>query len=145
MDKRALIQRMAKAITGLHVALYRASGGRILNRFGSGPILLLTTMGRKSGQARVTPLLYVRDGDSIVVVASNGGMDWEPAWWLNLQANPVGQVQAGPRVLRVRAERVGTTDRARLWPVLSRMYSGYEGYQRRVTREIALVRLRPVQ
>ena len=143
MDKRALLQRVAKAITSLHVALYRATGGRVLGRFRGAPMLLLTTTGRKTGQARTTPLLFVRDGDDFVVVASNGGMDWEPAWWLNLQANPVGLVQAGPRVLRVRAERVEAEDRARLWPILTRMYSGYEGYQRRVSREIALVRLRP--
>ena len=145
MDTRALLKRVAKAITSLHVALYRASGGRILGSFRGGPILLLTTKGRKTGQARVTPLLYARDGDDYVVVASNGGMDWEPAWWLNLQANPVAEVQAGSRVRRVRAERVGPEDRARLWPRLTRMYAAYEGYQRRVSREIALVRLRPVR
>ena len=144
MDKRALLQRVAKAITSLHVAVYRASGGRVFGSFRGGPILLLTTQGRKSGRARVTPLLYVRDGDAFVVVASNGGMDWEPAWWLNLQANPVARVQAGPRVFRARAERVESEDRARLWPRLVRMYPGYEGYQRRVSREIALVRLQPV-
>ena len=145
MDKRALLQRVAKGITTLHVALYRASGGRILGSFRGGLILLLTTKGRKTGQSRVTPLLYVRDGDAFVVVASNGGMDWEPAWWLNLKANPVGQVHAGPRVIRVRAEQVGSDDRVRLWPQLTQMYPGYEGYQRRVSREIALVRLRPAQ
>ena len=144
MDKRALVQRVAKALTSLHVALYRASGGRVFGSFRGGPILLLTTRGRKSGRPRTTPLLYVRDGDAFVVVASNGGMDWEPAWWLNLQANPSGQVQAGPRALRVRAERVGPDDRVGLWTRLTRMYPGYEGYQRRVSREIALVRLRSV-
>ena len=145
MDKRALLQRVAKAITSLHVRLYQATGGRVLGSFRGAPMLLLTTKGRKSGQARTTPLLYVRDGDTYVVVASNGGMDWEPAWWLNLQANPVAQVQAGPRVLRVRAERVGPEERAGLWSRLTRTYPAFEGYQRRVSREIALVRLRPVQ
>ena len=145
MDKRALLQRIAKAITSLHVALYRATGGRVLGRFRGAPMLLLTTTGRKTGQARTTPLLFVRDGEDFVVVASNGGMDWEPAWWLNLQANPITEIQVGRRVRRVRADRVGPEDRARLWPRLTRMYPAYEGYQRRVSREIALVRLRPVQ
>ena len=145
MDKRALLQRIAKMITSLHVALYRASGGRVLGRFRGASMLLLTTKGRKTGQARTTPLLYVRDGDAYVVIASNGGMDWEPAWWLNLQANPVARVQVGPRALRVRAELVGTEDRAGLWSRLTRTYPAFEGYQRRVSREIALVRLRTVQ
>lgn len=145
MDKRALLQRLARAITGLHVALYRASGGRFLNRFRGGPMLLLTTQGRKTGRSRTTPLLYVRDGNDFVVVASNGGMDWEPAWWLNLKSDPIGQVQAGARAHRVRAEQVEPADRARLWPRLTRMYSAYDGYQRRVSREIAVVRLRPVR
>ncbi|MDP8922394.1 MAG: nitroreductase family deazaflavin-dependent oxidoreductase [Chloroflexota bacterium] len=144
MDRRALVQRLARAITAAHVALYRARGGRLLNRFRNGPVLLLTTQGRKTGRSRTTPLLYIRDGDDYVVVASNGGMDWEPAWWLNLRANPVAQVEAGSRPDQVRAERVDPAEQARLWPRLTRMYPGYDDYQRRVSREIAVVRLRPV-
>jgi deazaflavin-dependent oxidoreductase (nitroreductase family) len=142
MNKRALVERLAKAATSAHVALYRATGGRVGGRFGRAPILLLDTTGRKTGQRRTTPLLYLRDGDDFVVVASNAGRDWEPAWWLNLRANPAAQVRVGSRVHRVQAEQAGPGDRARLWPLLNRIYPSYDSYQRRVSREIPVVRLR---
>ena len=142
MNKKAVVQLLAKVITRTHVALYRATGGRIGGRFRGGSALLLTVTGRKSGRRRTTPLLYIRDGDAFVVAASNGGMDWEPAWWLNLKANPAAEVQVGPEVVRVRAEPADPTERARLWPLMNRMFAGYDKYQQRVTREIALVKLR---
>ena len=145
VNKRALIELLAKAISGAHVALYRATGGRIGGRFRGGPVLLLTVTGRRTGRKRTTPLLYIQDGANLVIAASNGGMDWDPAWWLNLQANPVAEVQVGPRVYPVRAERAHAAERARLWPLMNRMFSGYDNYQRRVSREIALVQLRPAQ
>ena len=145
VNTRALIGLLAKAITGAHVALYRATGGRIGGRFRGGPVLLLTVTGRRTGRKRTTPLLYIRDGANFVAAASNGGMDWDPAWWLNLQANPVAEVKVGPRVYPVRAERAHAAERARLWPLMNRMFSGYDNYQRRVSREIALVQLRPAQ
>jgi deazaflavin-dependent oxidoreductase (nitroreductase family) len=145
MNKRALLRRVAKAFTSTHIALYRATGGRIGGQFRGGPILLLSTLGRKTGQQRTTPLLYIRDGQDFVVVASNGGQDWEPAWWLNLQANHDAQVEVGRQTSPVRAEQADPVERARLWPLLNRMYPDYDIYQKRVSREIPVVRLRSGQ
>jgi deazaflavin-dependent oxidoreductase (nitroreductase family) len=145
MSKRALLERLARLFAQAHIAVYRATGGRIGGRFQGGRMLLLTTRGRKSGLQRTTPLFFLRDGDDLVVVASNRGLDWAPAWWLNLQANPDGQVQVGPRIMQVRAAKADPADRARLWPLLNQMYAGYEGYQRQVSHEIPVVRLHPAR
>jgi deazaflavin-dependent oxidoreductase (nitroreductase family) len=88
----------------LHVQVYRLSRGRIGGRRSGLPILLLTTRGRKSGQARVSPLLYMPDGPTCVVVAANSGIDRPPAWWLNLVANPQANVRLRGRRLSVVAE-----------------------------------------
>ena len=107
------------------------------------PVLLLTTTGRKTGRWRTSPLLYLEDGENMVVVASNGGAPKHPAWWLNLEANPEATVELGSRKLRVRAEKAGGEKRRRLWARLVEMYPAYEDYQRRTTREIPVVILRP--
>ena len=108
------------------------------------PVLLLNTTGRKSGQRRTTPLLYLRDGEDFVVVASYGGAPRHPAWFLNLKANPETMAELGDREVRVRAEEANPEEKARLWPRLVEMYSGYEGYQSKTDREIPVVVLHPV-
>jgi F420H(2)-dependent quinone reductase len=126
-----------------HTFLYRLTGGALGGRFGRSPILLLTTTGRKTGKERTTPLLYLADGDALVVVASKGGAPQDPAWWLNLKSNPTAKVQVGRRVMSVTAEQAAPEERRRLWPLLTRMYPPYEDYQKRTTREIPVVILRP--
>ena len=106
-------------------------------------LLHLTTTGRKSGKLRTVPLAYVPDGDDYVVAASNGGADWEPAWWLNLQADPRGIVAVGRQRFGVTATAVEDSDRPRLWRALSDQLDTYDGYQRKLRRRIELVRLRP--
>ncbi len=133
----------ARLFTRGHIFWYRASGGLIGSRFGKISMLLLTTKGRKSGRPWTTPLSYLRDGDNMVVVASFGGSPAHPAWYLNLQANPAAHVQAGPRRMQVSAETANSEERMRLWPKVVEMYSGYEGYQKRTSREIPLVILKP--
>jgi deazaflavin-dependent oxidoreductase (nitroreductase family) len=102
-------------------------------------VLLLTTTGRKSGRERTIPLLYLQDGEELVVVASNGGAPRHPAWWLNLEANPRATVEVGDRKLRVRAEQASPEEKERLWPKLVAMYSSYEDYQKRTEREIPVI------
>jgi deazaflavin-dependent oxidoreductase (nitroreductase family) len=114
-----------------------------VERFRGARLLHLTTTGRKSGKLRSVPLAFVPDGDDYVVAASNGGADWEPAWWLNLQADPHGTVTVGKRTFAVTASAVEDRDRARLWQALSDQLDTYDGYQRKVRRRIELVRLRP--
>ena len=107
------------------------------------PVLLLAHVGRKSGRARTAPVLYMRDGEDIVIVASRGGSDAMPAWWLNLQANPITTVQIGTERRRVVAREASAEVKAELWPRLVEMYGDYEIYQRRTEREIPVVILSP--
>lgn len=129
----------------LHAAIYRLSGGRVGGKMGPAPTLILTTVGRKSGKERVTPLLYLADGDNLVVVASMGGAAQNPGWWHNLRGNPAAQVQVGDRTIRVRAEDADTAERERLWPRLVAIFPSYAEYQRATTREIPVIVLHPVK
>ena len=129
----------------LHASVFRATGGSIGGRMVGSPVLLLVTMGRKTGQRRTTPLLYLEDGGRHVIVASNGGTAKQPAWWLNLQANPEATVEVGGRKTNVRATEARGEEKARLWQRLVRMYPSYEDYQRRTDREIPVIILEPVE
>jgi deazaflavin-dependent oxidoreductase (nitroreductase family) len=131
-------------VTGaIHVALYRLTGGRIGGRVYGAPVLLLTARGRKTGKARTTPLLYLQDGDRLVVVASKGGAPRHPAWFLNLAANPEVTVERGRERLAMRAREADDEERARYWPQVVAMYPGYEKYQQKTSRRIPLVVLEP--
>ncbi|NIO07419.1 MAG: nitroreductase family deazaflavin-dependent oxidoreductase [Deltaproteobacteria bacterium] len=124
----------------IHCWVYRLTGGTLGARFG-GPALLLTTRGRKTKAYRTTPLLYLEDGDHWVVVASNGGADFHPDWWLNLKANPTAWAQIKGRVMRVLAREVSEDERRRLWPLLVNMCGLYETYRTRTSRKIPIVSL----
>lgn len=127
-----------------HTAVYRASRGRIGHRFpGAPPMLLLEHVGARSGVRRTTPLVYIRDGEDVVIVASKGGHPRHPAWFHNLRAHPDAKVQVGPERRAVRARVATTAERKRLWPQAVATYAGYEGYRRRTEREIPLVVLEP--
>jgi F420H(2)-dependent quinone reductase len=134
---------MMRMIAGTHEFWYRLSGGLIGGHVGGLPILLLTTTGRKSGKSRTMPLVYLPEGDNMVVIASNGGSDQHPAWWLNLRANPMAQVQVGRDARTVVAEKAKGEDRERLWRQVVEMYHGYDEYRQMTEREIPVVILRP--
>lgn len=142
LARRALVNGQ-KAVTGAHVALYRLTGGLVGHRIGLTEAVLLTTTGRKSGAARVTPLTATPDGDRLVLVASNGGAPRHPDWYLNLVAHPEVEVQRGSRRRKMRARTAGADERANLWPKVVATYPGYEAYQRRAGREIPLVVCEP--
>ncbi len=129
--------------TGLHTFFYRFSGGKLGGQFGKSPVLLLITTGRKTGKQRTTPLLYLKDGDNLILVASYGGAPTHPVWWLNLQANPEAEVEIGRRKLRVTARQADAEERKRLWPLVVAMYPSYAEYQKKTTREIPVVILLP--
>ncbi len=135
--------RALNVLTKLNVELYRRTGGRIGGKIKGAPILLLDHVGRKSRERRTTPVLYLRDGDDVVIVASRGGSDATPAWWLNLKAAPATTVQIGSETVPVTAREADPTEKARLWPKLVEMYGDYAVYQRRTTREIPVVILAP--
>jgi len=134
---------MMRMISGTHEFWYRLSGGLIGGRVGGLPILLLTTTGRKSGRKRTMPLVYLPDGDNMVVIASNGGADQHPAWWLNLRANPQAEVQVGPDAKKVVAAKATGEERERLWREVVELYHGYDEYRHMTEREIPVVVLRP--
>jgi deazaflavin-dependent oxidoreductase (nitroreductase family) len=136
---------LLKTMNAVHRGLLKVSGGRLGWRFSGMPVLELTTIGRKTGQPRTVMLTSpVRDGSAIVLVASRGGDDTHPAWFLNLRDNPDVEVAMnGERKRHMRA-RVATADeRARLWPLVVADHSNYAGYQRKTSREIPLVLLEP--
>ena len=108
-------------------------------------VLLLNSVGRKSGQKRTTPLLYLRDGEEYVIVASKGGSPKHPAWYHNLKANPRTTIEVGNRKVPVRAGEANPEERARLWPKLVEMYPSFESYQRKTEREIPIIILEPAE
>lgn len=130
---------------GAHTFLYRRSGGRLGHSLPGSPVkvLLLDHVGARSGTHRTSPLLYVSEGEKIVVVASKGGFPKNPAWFHNLMANPDTTVQIGPEHRAVRARVATPEERERFWPLAVRAYPGYEGYAARTDREIPLVVLEP--
>lgn len=134
-----------KAMNGVHRVVLKVTGGRLGWKAGSMPVLELTTIGRKSGQPRSVMLTSpVQEGDAIVIVASRGGDDTHPAWFLNLQANPEVEVAYMSSTRKPYVARVATPDeRARLWPQVTSQYKGYAGYQKKTDREIPLVFLTP--
>jgi deazaflavin-dependent oxidoreductase (nitroreductase family) len=113
---------LTSAFIALNVWLYRLSGGRMMGRMGAAPILLLTTTGRRSGRERTTPVLYLGDGDRLVIVASLAGASRHPAWFLNLEANPRLKLQVRSRRFAAIARRATAEEKAQLWPRLVAMY-----------------------
>jgi deazaflavin-dependent oxidoreductase (nitroreductase family) len=131
---------------GAHTWLYRASGGRVGHRVpGFGPsMLLLDHVGARSGAKRTSPLLYIPDGENVVIVASKGGYPKHPAWFHNLEANPDTTVQIGGELRPVHARVATPEERERLWPKVVETYRPYADYQARSKgREIPLVILEP--
>jgi deazaflavin-dependent oxidoreductase (nitroreductase family) len=132
-----------KRTSAMHVSSYRrsggSSGGRVLNL----PVLLLTATGRKSGQPRTVPLVYITDGPNYVVTASNSGREKPPLWYLNLKANPHATIEIGHEKKEVTAEIAGPDDKRRLWPILVRKAHVFAMYQKRTSREIDMVILHP--
>jgi deazaflavin-dependent oxidoreductase (nitroreductase family) len=128
-----------------HVRSYRETGGELghLWRKGSS-ILLLTTVGRKTGEERTTPLIYGRHGDAYVVVASKGGADEPPGWYANLQERPEVQVQVMDEVFTARARTATSEEKPELWRQMVGHWPDYDDYQRKTDREIPVVILERV-
>jgi deazaflavin-dependent oxidoreductase (nitroreductase family) len=133
-------------VTGrIHNELYRRTGGKVGGKLRNAPVLLLTTTGRKSGQPRTNPLLYTDAGDNAyMVIASKGGADEDPFWYLNLKANPLAEVTIGRETKRVRARDAEGEERERLWRALADLNPGYDGYAKKTSRRIPVVVLEPV-
>jgi F420H(2)-dependent quinone reductase len=129
-----------RRLMGGHATVYRATHGLVGHRIpGLPPMLLLDHVGAKSGQRRTAPLVYLRDGDDVVIVASKGGYPRHPAWFHNLRAHPDTSVQIGGERRAVHARVATAEEHQRLWPKAVEVYAGYADYQERTTRQIPLV------
>jgi deazaflavin-dependent oxidoreductase (nitroreductase family) len=138
------IRWLLALITNVHRFLYRISNGRLGARTGNVDVLLLETVGRRSGKTRITPLLYVADGANWIVVASNAGDDRHPSWWLNLESRPDAQIQVRDAHYKVRARRATPEEGERLWPRLVSAYKHYDDYRKGTARSIPIVILEPL-
>ncbi len=133
-----------RVFSRIHITVYRWTDGIIGGRIFGNWMLLLTTTGRKTGQPRTTPVGYLTDGDAMVIVGGAAGAAKQPAWWLNLESHPEAQVQVGRRKLRVRATRALPEEQQRLWARYPAQHALFESMQKRVSREIPVVILRPL-
>ena len=129
----------------VHLKIYLWSKGRIGNVIRGLPILVLTTIGRRSGLTRQNALMYLPDGKDFVIVASNLGDDQHPAWWVNLKAQPTASVQIADAQYTVRAREAEGDERERLWNAIAARNSDYEQYRTWTARRILLVILERVQ
>jgi deazaflavin-dependent oxidoreductase (nitroreductase family) len=133
-----------RIMSAINTALFKASGGRIGNKFMRGaPVCLVTTTGARSRKLRTTPLIYLADGDDVVIVASKGGMSHHPAWYHNLAKHPEARVQIGSTVTNRVARRASDAEKAALWPRLCEIYPDYADYQARTERNIPVMILSP--
>ncbi|MBM7458295.1 nitroreductase family deazaflavin-dependent oxidoreductase [Rhodococcus coprophilus] len=135
-----------KWMSRVNVAAYRSTGGRIGGKWRVGsafpwgiPVCLVTTIGRKTGQPRTAPLLFLEDGDKVLLVASQGGLPKHPMWFRNIQANPEVTVQIKSRVRKMRARVATDAERAEYWPRLVAMYPDFDNYQSWTDRVIPVV------
>jgi F420H(2)-dependent quinone reductase len=125
----------------LHAWLWRLTRGRFVDALRGAPFILLTTKGRKTERARTTPVLYLEDGGDLIVVASFGGNDMHPAWYLNLQHSPEAEVMIRGERRRVTSHELSNEEKKLIWPRLVKLYPQFEIYQQRTSREIPLLRL----
>jgi len=122
-----------------HLQRYLATNGADGHIWNGVPTLLLTTTGRKSGTPRTLPLIYGRDGDRYVIVASRGGTPDHPDWYKNLVANPTVQLQVAADRFAARASTAQGEDRTRLWQTMAKIWPAYDDYQKKTAREIPVV------
>jgi deazaflavin-dependent oxidoreductase (nitroreductase family) len=140
---KRLKPRTIRLIGRLHASLWRLTRGRFVDGIGAAPFILLTTRGRKTGRLRTTPVLYLEDGGDFIVIASVGGNDMHPAWYLNLKEHPEAEVMIGREWRRVIAQETGIDEKKKIWPRLVKLYPQFDAYQQRTNREIPLMRLLP--
>ena len=122
-----------------HVSRYRETDGAEGHEWQGTTVLLLTTTGRQTGEKRTTPLIYQRHGDHYLVVASKGGSDAPPAWYVNLEADPQVEVQVLADRFAARARTAGPEEKPELWRTMTAAWPAYDDYQRKTSRDIPVV------
>ena len=135
--------KLMNVMSRVNVAAYRASGGRLGNHIGKAPVLLVHHVGRRTGKARVSPVLYLEDGDRLVIVASKGGTDKNPAWYHNLMAHPDATIEVGRDTIDVVASEAAGEERERLYGAQAERIPQFAEYQKRTQRLIPVIVLTP--
>ena len=138
---KRLKPRTIRLMGRLHASFWRLTRGRFVDRIGAAPFLLLTTKGHKTGRLRTTPVLYLEDGSDLILVASFGGNDMHPAWYLNLKEHPEAEVMIRGERRRVTSRAITIEEKKLIWPRLVKLYPQFDLYQQRTSREIPLLRL----
>ncbi len=138
---------VTKVMSKMQAWIYRRSGGKYGGKFlQDTDVCLLTTTGRKSGKPRTTPLIYLEDGEDVIIVASKGGFSDHPQWYLNLRANPSARLQRGSETIEMRAREAAPEEVEQIWPRLLELYSDFDEYKGRALardRVIPLIVLTP--
>lgn len=134
---------LMKLFLKVHVFLYRFSRGRVGSQIAGQPVLLLRTVGRKSGKEYITPLSYSRIGECFVIVAANFGHDKHPAWFLNLMHRPTVSIQVKDRVLKVCAHQAEANEYLQAWNDVTKQNKHYLQYQQKTSRKLPIVFLVP--
>ena len=145
MPQQDEIHDSPEAWVAKHILTYVETDGQKGHTFYGNPTLLLTTRGRKSGLLRRTALIYGRDGENYLVVASNGGKAKHPLWYLNLLENPEVELQVGAEKLTAEAHIAAEDEKPRLWQLMAEIFPTYDSYQQKTRREIPVVVLVPVR
>ncbi len=140
-----MVRSLFRSILSIYVFLYRRTGGKFGGKVRGLPVLLLTTIGRKTGKQRTTPLGYFEDNGGYVITASNAGFNTNPGWFHNVKSNLRAIIQVNERQFEVSAEIAGSEKRHQLWARLMELAPSYGDYAKRTSREIPLVILRPVK
>ena len=135
--------RLSTGLSRAHAALFRRTGGRAGRKFLGRRVLVLRTVGRRSGKVRESPMWFLRDGASYVVVASNGGSPQTPAWFHNARAAGGAEVVLEGRTEAVDVRQADEAEAARLWPRLHELYAGFEQYRSYADRELPIAILTP--
>jgi F420H(2)-dependent quinone reductase len=139
-----LQNRLFRAFTNFHVFLYRTSGGKVWNTIAGSPVLLLTTIGRKTGLARTTPVVYVRSGNEHLIAASAGGADTDPTWYNNLASKLDAKIEVGDKTFNVKAIITTGEERDRLYELFKAQSKNFVEYEQKTTRKIPVIRLQPI-
>ena len=127
----------------INIPIYRLSGGRVGGKVGRAPVLLLTTTGRRSGQLRTAPVVYLQDGERLVVIGSNAGNSNTPGWAHNLRAHPDAEVEIRGVRSTVRSRLAEGEERADLWRRMNEQYAGFDDYEAHTSRDISVFVLEP--
>ena len=134
-----------KLFMKLNVFLFRLSGGRLGNKMGNQEVLLLHTVGHRSGKSYVTPLGFIRDGENFLIVGSNWGKEAHPGWHHNLKAQPEANIQVGTETVPVLAREAEGTEFQKLWELVTGKNKQYIHYQQRMTRQAPIIVLEPIK